>query len=241
MGQSEKPFRRTLPEHIEDYLDQTSHIWSHSGYCSGSKKVLDRLDKIVYLVRDPRDRAISAAKFRYTPYGLKFFSPAEPDPESWLENRFQRLINRWVVHVGGYLQHAKEHNIHVIFYERLLQSFDQEFSALLDYLELNLDVKDIEKIKQKVHFSSMQAVNPGHVRKGKSGYWEESLSDKQKRIAVRYAGPMLKYLGYPLKELNGIKSFPEIPNQIDSSLVRSSINHSARKLNLFKMTTFLKG
>ena len=227
-------------EDISEYISQTSHVWSHSPSHRESKNILKQFDKIVYIIRDPRDRAISAAKFRFTPYGLKFYSPAEPDPESWLENRFERLINRWVEHVGGYLEHANEQNIHVIFYERLLHSFDQEFSALLDYLELDLKAKAVEEIKQKVRFSSMHALNPGHVRKGKSGYWEDSLTDKQKRITVRFAAPMLKYLGYPLYNLNGKNNFPKIPQRINPSQVRNAVNHSYRAMKIHKMVNFVK-
>lgn len=226
-------------ENIDDYVGQTSHIWSHSAYCGGSKKVFDQLDKIIYLIRDPRDRAISAAKFRYTPYGLKFYSPAEPDPDTWLDNRFQRLINRWVNHVGGYLEHAHEYPIHFIYYERLLHSFDQELSDLLEYLELDLNGKEKEEIKEQVQFSSMKAENPGHVRRGKSGAWEESLSAKQKRIAIRYAGPLIKYLGYPVKETNGDPDLPQLPPQINPSFIRKAVRHSAIKLAIHKMANFL--
>jgi len=225
---------------IDAYLDQTNHVWSHSAFCGKSRHVFKKFDKIVYLIRDPRDRAISAAKFRYTAYGQKYYAPNESDPESWLDNRFEKLISGWVSHVEGYLQHRKDLNIHVVFYERFLHTFDQEFSNLLNYLDLEVNSKAYESIKEKVQFASMKSENPQHVRKGNSGYWIRSLTDRQKKKAVRFAGPMLKYLGYQLNESSEKEYLPEVPRDVHSPELKKALNHSNRALKIYKMIDFAK-
>ncbi|MEJ8800778.1 hypothetical protein [Pontibacter sp. H249] len=48
---------------IENYITQTNHVWTHSLICKRSDELFTLFNKKVYIVRDPRDRAISAAKY----------------------------------------------------------------------------------------------------------------------------------------------------------------------------------
>jgi aryl sulfotransferase len=224
---------------LEEYLSRVTHVWSHSPFCSRSQTVLPEFDKVIYLIRDPRDRAISAANFRFTPYGRKYYPHLDPDPETWLKRRFWSLIYRWVNHVGGYLSQAEKLNIHVIFYERLLHNFDQELEALLNYLELDLNSEVLKHIKERVDFSTMKVENPQHVRRGKSGRWKSTLTKNQKRIAMLYAGPLINYLGYPNLRTDPDKTtLPELPAPADKKRIRRGIFWGQLVRNIKKVFEF---
>ncbi len=60
-------FRRKIAD-FSQYVNQTSHVWSHSNYCEKSAGVFNHFDKVIYIIRDPRDVLISSANFAFTPY-----------------------------------------------------------------------------------------------------------------------------------------------------------------------------
>jgi aryl sulfotransferase len=223
-------------ENIDEYLRQTSHVWTHSTFCQRSFEVLPKFDKVVYLIRDPRDSAVSAYKFRFTPYAQKYLAGGELEPDIWFSNAFEPRMKLWVRHVGGYLKHMHELSMHVIFYERLLHSFRTEFDRLLDYLEIDLDESSIERIQHEVDFTTMKKKNPQHVRKGRSNQWEDLFSDGQKRQAQRIAGPMCELLHYPCGKVSkASEALPSVPQHLSEEKIDSAIRHATRRTIFEKM------
>ena len=183
-------------EDIKSYIAATPHIWSHSPICRRSFELYKLIPKKVYIVRDPRDRAISASKYYCSPYMLKYFPQNETDPEQFLEKNFDSMVNEWVWHVYDHLKYQKAFDIHVVFFERLLTDFQREFEMLLDYLEIDLSPTERNSIEETVHFSNLKKNNPKHLKKGRAGYWVEHLSDHHKVRAEIIAGPLINFLGY---------------------------------------------
>lgn len=216
-------------EDIDDYIQQCNHVWTHSHFCQRSVTVLPKFDKIVYIIRDPRDRAISAAKFRFTPYMQKYYPHGDPDPDASLAHSLTGNVRSWVQHGGGYLRCRDELQIHFVFYERLLHAFGEEVADLLEYLDIELSEEAIAAIKRDVEFNTMKRENPHHVRKGRSGRWREVLTDAQKQRAARIAGPMLEILNYPVYESQTDQSLPCLPTQLDSSQIEKAIAHANRR------------
>ncbi len=218
-------------ENIDDYIRQCNHVWTHSAFCEQSMVVLSKFDKVVYIIRDPRDVAISMSRFVFTPYMRKYYPKVnEPDPDTYLKRQLEGLIRHWVQHVGGYLIHKKDLQIHIVFYERLLHSFDIEINHLLEYLGIELDKEVIEHIKSEVDLMCMKSENPHHVRKGKSGEWINALTDAQKNQVIRIAGPMFEILNYPIydKSINdGV--LPCMPVKLTSGQIEKAIAHAKRK------------
>lgn len=186
-------------EDIVGYIRQTKHIWTHSPICKRSGQVLELFDKKVYIIRDPRDRALSAAKYYCSPYMLKYFPQEEKDPQRFLEKNFEQLMHEWVWHVFDHLRLSSEYNIHICFFEGFLLDFQQELDRLLHYLELELNEKQREALEEAVSFSTLKKKNPKHLKKGASGYWMDQLTDAQFEKAQLMSGPLLHYLGYPLE------------------------------------------
>ena len=209
---------------IDNYIEQCSQVWTHSPATSSASSILSKFDKIVYIIRDPRDVAISYAKFAFTEHKLKNGSPHyESSPQTYLENRLEEMTRRWVRHVGSYLKYRRL-NIYPIFYEGLLHSFDSELEKLLTYLEIELSPEAIAKVKHEVSFKTMKQRSPKHLRKGSSGQWQDKLSDRQKQTVERVAAPMLELLNYPLTTA----SLPNLPDEIEPEVLERAISTSHR-------------
>ena len=216
-------------DNIAQYVAQTKHVWTHSPICKRSGEVLQQFDKKVYILRDPRDRALSAAKYYCSPYMLKYFPQEEKDPQRFLQKNFEQLMHEWVWHVYDHLRLSREHNIHITFYEGFLLDFQQELGRLLAYLELDLSQPEREALEEAVSFNTLKKKNPKHLKKGQSGYWMDQLSDEQLEIAQHMAGPLLRYLGYPL-ERNQPMSYNTQPPHHDFEQLKEALLESQQPL-----------
>lgn len=208
---------------IDAYVSQASHVWTQSYFSEMAARVIPKFQKTIYIIRDPRDVAVSMSRYSLTPYRTKYFPEPLATPEAFLDAILFDTTAGWVRHVAGYLKHHKALNIHMIFYENLLADFDGELRKLLDYLGVKLDGPRLEAVQSDVRFETMKGKNPQHVRKGAGGEWPQSMTPKQAALAARIGGPLMKNLGYSLDSKNGTP--PRIPadltpERIDRILVK---------------------
>lgn len=207
---------------FEDYLSNTDHIWTHSPVCKRSGEVFRHMDKIIYIIRDPRDRAISAAKYYCSDYMLKYFPQEERDPARFLAKNFDRLMEEWVWHVWDHLRLSKKYNIHITFYENWLEDFQYQLQSLLDYLGLELNHDDKAGLEEDLSFATLQKNNPKHLQKGSAGYWMDVLTEEQASRAETIAGPLMDFLQYRLEGLpafNKEDADPELFMEIKRQLI----------------------
>ena len=197
---------------IENYIQQTNHVWTHSPVCKRSGDVFNFFDKIVYIIRDPRDMAISASKYFTSPYMFKYFPQPITDPEKYLQTHFERLINEWLWHVYDHIRLSLEYNIHITFFEDFKNNFQLELEKLLNYLQIDLNSKAEKELETAVSFNTMKQQNPKHLNKGTTGQWIEKLPDDQVEQANLIAGPLLEFLGYPLHKSHIKKGTRELKN-----------------------------
>jgi aryl sulfotransferase len=181
-----------------DYLSKSNHVWTHSPICKRSGEVFRQMDKIVYIIRDPRDRAISAAKYYCSDYMLKYFPQEEGDASRFLYKNFDHLLREWVWHVWDHLRLSKTYDIHITFYENWLEDFQSEFQRLLHYLELTIPEEKQADLEDELSFATLKKTNPNHLRKGSSGYWLDMLTEEQVARAETIAGPLMAFLHYGL-------------------------------------------
>ncbi len=226
-------------EKLDDYAAQTTHVWLQSPPCELTAGALSRFEKIIYIVRDPRDVAISNSKYAFTPYRSALFPPGVSNSHLYLDKKLEHEIYLWVQHVGGYLKLKSQFPIHVVFYERFIQSFDEELSNLIDYLGLNLGDSSGKKIRDSVAFESMKAKDPQHVRSGKIYEWNELLTKRQKRGVLNIAKPMLRFLHYPLHldEQNQRWPLPSLTDDLTHETLETAIRYSKRKFQISKIQT----
>jgi aryl sulfotransferase len=243
-GQADMDFMRILPdgcywrvsdvhqeaiEDIQEYLRQCSIIWCMEPIIPRSLEVLPLCDKIVYLIRDPRDIAVSLSRFVFTSHVLRNW-PAhyEKDPATFLKHALDGELRDWVAHVGGWLRIRPRIPFHVVFYERFLHDFDDELRGLLEYLELDLPSAATAAIREQVSFRSMHGRNPDHVRRGRSGEWAEVLSPAQMEHARKIAGEMLDLLGYPRAEAAAPGRLPRLDLPLDPNRLERAIAKARR-------------
>ncbi|WP_224999138.1 sulfotransferase domain-containing protein [Cesiribacter sp. SM1] len=196
-------------DNLKEYISQTTHVWTHSPICKRSGEVLELFDKKVYIIRDPRDRALSAAKYYCSPYMLKYFPQEETDPAKFLQKNYEQLMHEWVWHVFDHLRLSSKYNIHICFYEGFLLHFQQELDRLLVYLELELSQAKRQELESAVSFSTLKKQNPKHLKKGTAGYWLEGLTDEQVEKADTITGPLLQHLGYPRQRSQHLHYSPQ--------------------------------
>ncbi|MGD1716122.1 sulfotransferase domain-containing protein [Dapis sp. BLCC M172] len=204
---------------IDDYINSSTLVWTHAQMSDNVLNSIKKFDKLIYIIRDPRDILISWSNFVFSPYMQRYYPfliVDETDPETYLNKNMTTIVSDWMNHVGGYLKHQKDLNIHFVFYERLLHDFDRELEKILAYLGIDLDVKARGEIKEKVSFNHMKKDSPNHIRKGNLGQWVDLLSDAQKEEVLEMATPLLKLLNYPLN--SQIDTIPELPEKLPENL-----------------------
>lgn len=184
----------------EEYFGKTNHVWTHSPICKKSGEIFKFFDKKVYIIRDPRDRAVSAANYYCSDYMLKYFPQEEKNPKEFLEKNFEALMTEWTWHVFDHLRYSQKYDIHICFFEGFLNDFKNEISNLLEYLQLELTEKEIQKVEKAVSFSTLKKDNPKHLKKGKSGYWKDFFTAEQAEKAEIIAGPLMRFLNYSENE-----------------------------------------
>ncbi|MDT0689341.1 sulfotransferase domain-containing protein [Salegentibacter sp. F188] len=215
-------FREKLPDPAA-YANSTSLAWTHSTLCTMSFDILPLFTKRICIVRDPRDRALSAAKFAFTPYMKKHYPSPYSSPEEFIQNEYANLLERWVWFYGNYLLHKEELDIHIVFYERLLHDFPAELKSLLNYLQVSLSEEQQKEIEEAVTFSNMKNKSPKHLNKGKFGKWMEQLSEEQKKLAIEKAGGLMQHLNYPLKIIEGQEKLPSLTSDIPQNKLKEML------------------
>lgn len=239
-------FRHPVTD-LDSYLRETTHVWTHSSFCDACRHVFPKFDKIVYIIRDPRDTALSQARFMLTPYMKTYYPNDIESKQEYLEKSLEGKLRSWVQHVGPYLAHADELDLHVVFYERFLLDFENELDRLLEYLEISLDENERRSVQEAVTFQEMKEKDPEHVQKGQAGKWREQMTEGQKQRSRKITGPLLKRLGYPTKVDETADIFPSTPTSFSVAEAEEATNqaigqeeHNIFGKALFKMGVELK-
>ena len=171
----------------------------------------------VYLVRDPRDVAVSLAAFHNRT--IDDIVEMLDDPAAALANRTDRLppqlpqpLTRWSDHVASWLDYA-EMPVLLVRYEDMLTDVAVQLARIVAFLDLPATAEQCAAAVAAGSFSGLQAQEQRHgfcenhpanrglfFRRGGWGGWRERLSPAQvARIEKAQAATMTR-LGYPLGE-----------------------------------------
>ncbi|MGK7395454.1 MAG: sulfotransferase domain-containing protein [Candidatus Cyclobacteriaceae bacterium M3_2C_046] len=212
-------FRRKI-EDFSAYLEKTSQVWTHSDFCEKSKVVFPLFDKRIYIIRDPRDVALSTAKFAFTPYMKKYYPTFYSNESEYLEHELQKIVSDWSRHVMEYIENANYYDIHIIFYERLKEDFSQTLDELLNYLQIDLSRENKEFIAKETNFNNLKDQSPWHLNKGNYYRWKEKLDTRQQTLALETAEPVLDWLNYPLTYFKDDR-IPRLPLPVAGSKLKN--------------------
>lgn len=196
---------------LDAYLAQGSHFWTHSPFCGRSLEVMRKFDRLIFILRDPRDVLVSRAKFLMTPYMQEYYPHAYKSAEEFIEKNLEASIVAWMRYVSFYLNYACQINMHVMFYENMIADLPGEISRFHAYLGLDPDADRVEAVRQQVTFEAMKGDSPGHVRQGRAYGWAKSVPPEQQARVIRVAEPLLRLLNYPLSPEECATKLPSLP------------------------------
>ncbi len=172
----------------------------------------DDVDRAIYIVRDPRDVALSLASFRGVSIdeAIEFLS----DPGAKLAGHPDRLapsmpqfISDWSSHAASWLD-QRDFPVHLVRYEDMLATPSRTFSTLLRFLGLDIAPAALADAVELSRFEHLQAAERHtpfaerpplamqFFRRGSSGQWRKALDPRQCGRLAEAHGVMMRRLGY---------------------------------------------
>jgi len=166
--------------------------------------------KAIYLIRDPRDVAVSY---------YEFDNPTKKSLDEFL-NLFARgkcnSFGSWRQHIRGWLNSPlmENGNLLVIKYEDMRLNIENALGEVLQFLGVPAKPEVIRKAVennnlQRLRAKEKQAFAAGvslagqpirggghYIRKGSSGEWRERLTPAQAKLIEDHAGELVATLGY---------------------------------------------
>jgi estrone sulfotransferase len=178
-----------------------------------------RYRKVIYIVRDPRDVAVSnyhwEMKLRSIPEGY----PMEDFIPRWMEPQFWLRIGSWADHVNSWLA-TREGNrsFLLVRYEDLKRNTQAELGRMAAHLGRKTDDASLQRAiaassaERMTEMESKQAgqwVATHHtrqdkpfVRQGSAGGWRDVLPPQTVALLEARWGSLMKKLGYELATEN---------------------------------------
>ena len=177
-----------------------------------------RYPRVVYIVRDPRDVAVSFyfynLKVRVIPDGY----PMDDFVRRWVAAKvvgYADLVGCWQDHVLSWVRLRSGHpGFRLVRYEDLLADPVKELTALAPFLGVEPDPDRIQRAVDLSSGSHMQSLEKeqsqkwvttkgtrsdiAFVREAKAGGWRKKLSPTAVRIIEDAWGPTLQEFGYEL-------------------------------------------
>ena len=183
--------RRLLMVSVPALLGNTFVIKAHSGPTAASRLLArSGLLRITYIYRDPRDAMFSAFN-----YGQRALSKGHPNAFSHLTD-FQRSLDFITdyVHIWDAWMHEK--NALVSRYEDLLTHYETEAARLVQYLKLDGNRPEVQKVIESYRPANAEGQQGTHFFKGQIGRFRESYSAEQLKVLAARLGPYLSRMGY---------------------------------------------
>ncbi len=172
--------------------------------------------RAVYLVRDPRDVAVSFAHHLASTVDRAIALMNDPagamcEPRKGLANQLRQRLLGWSGHVASWLDQA-DVPVMVLRYEDSRADPMWNFSTALEFAGRAVSDSEIARAIRHADFSELQRQesqsgfgerNPrsaSFFRKGQVGDWQETLTPEQIASIEQAHGPMMTRLGYKLSK-----------------------------------------
>ena len=213
---------RLRPRVYEAIAAETSEqcwIKVHDAYTStpGGEPLLGRnvARAAVYLVRDPRDVAISLAHHNNTAIDdtIKAMNAADSAlcrGSKGLAPQLRQKLNGWSGHVKSWLDQT-DVPVHTVRYEDLTAAPAKCFGAALEFVGRSATQAEIERAVRHADFAELQrqesekgfaegsSRNVPFFRSGRAGGWRETLTAPQADAIEQCHGAVMARLGYGLE------------------------------------------
>ncbi|PHQ71623.1 MAG: sulfotransferase [Sneathiella sp.] len=162
----------------------------------------------IYIVRNPLDVIISLADhFAMTLDNAIDFANNSTAYFGATDTDMEVFCSSWSGHVNSWMNINRQH-MHIMRYEDMLDRPEETFGGMARFMGLN---PPTERLDKAIQFSSFDVVrkqedesgfieqsdkNEKFFRAGKSGQWEDILSDKQVEKIVKCHYDTMKLFGY---------------------------------------------
>lgn len=166
----------------------------------------DRLPRVVYVVRDPRDVLLS-----YYYYHKRNVPDFGMPMDDFVAQR-DLWPGDWGAHVSGWLDHAEPNRVLLVRYEDLLFDTTQQFHRILDFCDITYSSEVLERAVASSSFGNMQSLeaqfgvrevrgdsNVPLMRRGKHGAWRDELSEASIALIEDRYSSLMERLGYGLE------------------------------------------
>lgn len=174
-----------------------------------------RYRKVIYIVRDPRDVAISNYSFEMKLRSVREGTTLDQFVPRWVDGVYWRRIGSWADHVNSWLSTREGHEgFLLIRYEHLQADPHMELARIADFVGLKTTP---ERIARAVELSSAQNmrqmektqadkwVATSHTRSDKpfvgrasAGGWRDTLPAQSLAHIEEHWGGLMQKLGYEL-------------------------------------------
>ncbi|WP_448192476.1 sulfotransferase domain-containing protein [Azospirillum sp. sgz301742] len=162
----------------------------------------------LYLVRDPRDVAVSFAFHLSVSLDEAIDLMNNPTGSLWATNvQFRQLLTDWSGHVCGWLDQT-DLPVHLIRYEDLWADTPGEFCRALDFLGIryeeeaavravrHADFAELQRQERRAGFRERAKGQTIFFRQGQVGDWRRHLSAAQVRTIETAHAAVMARLGY---------------------------------------------
>ena len=170
------------------------------------------IDRAVYIVRDPRDVALSMAHANTISVEraievLGDSTTAYLEHQDRIGTNLPQFVSDWSSHASSWLDHS-DFPVHLMRYEDMLADPFQSFLGVFEFLGQQVSPADLTNAIQLARFDRLQQAEqdgafaeravaaPSFFRSGKEGDWRTQLNADQIRKVVTQHGPMMARLGY---------------------------------------------
>jgi estrone sulfotransferase len=174
-----------------------------------------RYRRVIYVVRDPRDVAISNYHWEMKLRSVPDACPIEDFVPLWMSGNFWRRIGSWADHVNSWLATRQGHDGFVMMrYEDLQANPQRELARVAEFIGLKADGQRISRaidLSSAENMRKMEATqgkkwvatfhtrsDKPFVRKASSGGWRTVLPAQTVAYMESQWGGIMKQLGYEL-------------------------------------------
>jgi hypothetical protein len=183
--------RRLAMVTLPALMGNTFVIKAHSSPTSVSR-LLSALGllRITYIYRDPRDAMLSAFDF-----GQRALTKGRPNAFSHLSD-FEKSVDFMMEYVHIWEKWMNEKNVLIARYEDLLMNYEGESSKLVEYLKLDQNNSEVQKVIEQYRPGTSDAQQGLHFYKGKIGRFRDSYTEEQKLVLKEKLAAYLPRMKY---------------------------------------------
>lgn len=167
-------------------------------------------DRAIYLVRDPRDVAVSFANHTSQSIDrtVEMMNDRGAGSSHYREQSLFHFLSDWSTHVNSWMS-ADQFPVLCLRYEDLLTDPHEQFGKMLEFLEWEVDPDRLDRALEFSSFGNLKSQEDQvgfkelqdrtFFRNGKSGDWVNHLTVENVADIERQHGEVMEKLGYALR------------------------------------------